>query len=143
MGTLEASRVAVGPRSSYGIEVYGTEGSATWDFEQMNELHVSGGLEAEHQGYTRVMAGPGMGDFGSFQPGAGTSMGYDDLKVVEARRFLEAVLGAAHDNSNIADALAAARVISAAERSAEQRQWQDVAPVEGTTAARRNSPHTT
>lgn len=140
VGTLEASRVAVGPRASYGIEVYGTEGSAFWDFERMNELHVSGGRGAEHQGYARVMAGPGMGDFGRFQPGAGTSMGYDDLKVVEAKKFLEAVAGRAQLNSNIRDALSAAQVVSAAERSAESRDWQASEPVAGTTAAVRTAP---
>lgn len=135
VGTLEASRVAVGPRASYGIEVYGTEGSAHWDFERMNELHLSGGLGAENQGYTRVMARAGMGDFGRFQPGAGTSMGYDDLKVIEAKKFLQAVLGREAINSNIQDALSAAQVVSAAERSAETRTWESSAPVDGTTSA--------
>lgn len=135
VGTLEASRVAVGPRASYGIEIYGTNGSAHWDFERMNELHISSGLGTAHQGYTRVMASPGMGDFGLFQPGAGTSMGYDDLKVIEAKKFLEAVAGRAALNSNIQDALSASQVISAAERSAAERRWESSAPVEGTTAA--------
>lgn len=135
VGTLEASRVAVGPRASYGIEIYGTNGSAHWDFERLNELHLSGSLGAAHQGYTRVMASPGMGDFSRFQPGAGTSMGYDDLKVVEAKKFLEAVAGRTAMNSNIQDALSAAQVISAAERSAADRRWETSAPVGGTTAA--------
>jgi predicted dehydrogenase len=137
VGTLEASRVAVGPRASYGIEVYGTEGSAHWDFERMNELHLSGGLGAENQGYTRIMARPGMGDFGRFQPGAGTSMGYDDLKVIEAKKFLQAVLGREALNSNIQDALSAAQVVTAAERSAESRGWEQSSPVAGTTASTR------
>lgn len=140
VGTLEASRVAVGPRASYGIEVYGTEGSARWDFEQLNELHISGGLGAEYPGYTRVMAHSGMGDFGRFQPGAGTSMGYDDLKVIEAKKFLQAVLGREQLNSNIQDALSAAQVITAAERSAEGRSWEVSAPISGTTASLRESP---
>lgn len=135
VGTLEASRVAVGPRASYGIEIYGTNGSAHWNFERLNELHVSSGLGAAHQGYTRVMASPGMGEFGRFQPGAGTSMGYDDLKVIEAKKFLETVVGRAAVNSNIQDALSAAQVVSAAERSAEDRQWAVSQPVTGTTAA--------
>ncbi|MGW9020509.1 Gfo/Idh/MocA family protein [Leucobacter chromiiresistens] len=135
VGALEASRVSVGPRASYGIEVYGTHGSAHWDFERMNELHLSGGLGAENQGYTRVMARPGMGDFARFQPGAGTSMGYDDLKVVEAKKFVQAVLGREALNANIQDALSAAQVVGAAERSAETRTWQPSTPVDGTTAA--------
>ncbi|MGO1538508.1 MAG: Gfo/Idh/MocA family protein [Leucobacter sp.] len=137
VGTLEASRVAVGPRASYGIEVYGTNGSARWDFEQLNELQLSQPLGAEQQGYTRVMAFPGMGDFGNFQPGSGTSMGYDDLKVTEAKKFVQSVLGREHANSNIQDALSSAQVISAAERSAEARTWQSSAPVAGTTSATR------
>lgn len=135
VGTLEASRVAVGPRASYGIEVYGTNGSAHWDFERLNELYVTTGTGDGLQGYTRVMAAPGMGDFGRFQPGAGTSMGYDDLKVIEAKKFLEAVAGRAADNSNIQDALSASQVVAAAERSAETRSWEQSAPVSGTTAA--------
>lgn len=135
VGTLEASRVSVGPRSSYGIEIYGTDGSAYWDFERMNELHISGGLGTENQGYTRVMAHSGMGDFGRFQPGSGTPMGYDDLKVVEAKKFVQSVLGRESLNSNIQDALSAAQVVTAAERSAETRRWEQSAPVAGTTAA--------
>lgn len=136
VGTLEASRVAVGPRASYNFEIYGTEGSLKWDFERMNELEVAIGRRGELLGYQRVMVAPGFGDFASFQPGAGTGMGYDDLKTVEARKFLEAYLGGPALNSNIHDAVASARVISAAEKSAETRSWVKVAPVSGTTAAK-------
>src|SRR6266516_5465094 len=40
VGTLEASRVSVGPQCSLGFEIYGTDGSAVWNFEQMNELRL-------------------------------------------------------------------------------------------------------
>ena len=33
-------------------------------------------------------ATPALGDYGQFQPGPGNSMGYDDLKVIEAKKFL-------------------------------------------------------
>ena len=113
VGTIEASRVAVGPRASYNFEIYGTEGSVKWDFERMNELEVAIGRKGEHVGYQRIMASPSFGDFGSFQPGAGTSMGYDDLKIVEARKFLEAYFGGPAKNSNIHDATSAGRVCDA------------------------------
>ncbi|MEN9687065.1 MAG: hypothetical protein RL381_77 [Actinomycetota bacterium] len=135
VGTIEASRVAVGPRASYNFEIYGTEGSIKWDFERMNEIDIAIGRKGDHLGYQRVMANPNMGDFGKFLPGAGTSMGYDDLKVIECRKFIENYLGIASTNSNIHDAVAAARVVSAIEKSAESGQWIDIAPVSGTTAA--------
>jgi predicted dehydrogenase len=135
IGTLEASRVSVGPRASYNFEIYGTEGSVKWDFERMNELQVAIGRKQQHLGYQRVMVGPGFGDFSQFQPGAGTGMGYDDLKVIEAKKFLEAFIGGKAINSNIHDAVAAARVVDAVEISNDSRQWVTIAPVAGTTAA--------
>lgn len=135
VGTIEASRVSVGPRASYNFEIYGTNGSVKWDFERMNEFEVAISLKGEHVGYQRVMANPSYGDFAKFQPGAGTGMGYDDLKIVEARKFLEAFFGGPAKNSNIHDAVAAARVVSAIEESAESKKWVSVKPASGTTAA--------
>lgn len=135
MGTLEASRVAVGPRASYCIEIYGTEGSVKWDFEKMNEIHLAIGRSGLHLGYQRVMVAPGFGDFSHFQPGAGTGMGYDDLKVIEAKKFLESFTGIANLNSNINDAVASARVVDAAEKSAESGAWVSLPVEPGTTAA--------
>lgn len=135
VGTLEASRAAVGPRASYNFEIYGTEGSVMWDFERMNELQVAIGRKDQHIGYKRVMVGPGFGEFGAFQPGAGTGMGYDDLKVIEAKKFLMAYLGLDNKNSNIHDAVMAARVNDAVEESVKTKQWIKIEQSAGTTAA--------
>ena len=80
------------------------------------------------------MAGPDFGDFSVFQPGAGTPMGYDDLKTIEAKKFLLAYLGQDSQHADIKDGLAANRVVSAAEASAESGRWERVEPVEGTSA---------
>ena len=135
VGTLEASRVAVGPRASYNFEIYGTEGSVMWDFERMNELQVAIGRKGPHLGYQRVMVAPGFGEFSAFQPGAGTGMGYDDLKVIEAKKFLLAFLGRDSKNSNIHDAVAAARVNDAVEESQVSGRWVAIKPSIKSTAA--------
>ena len=101
----------------------------------MNEIEIAIGRKGEHVGYQRVMASPAFGDFANFQPGAGTSMGYDDLKIVEARKFLEAYFGGPAKNSNIHDAVSAARVVSGIEESAESKKWVSIKGVTGTTAA--------
>jgi predicted dehydrogenase len=137
VGTLEASRVAVGPRASYNFEIYGTEGSVMWDFERMNELQVAIGRKGPHLGYQRVMVAPGFGEFGAFQPGAGTGMGYDDLKVVEAKKFLQAFLGRESKNSNIHDAVSAARVNDAVEESQVLKSWVPINFAAGSTSATR------
>ena len=127
VGTVESSRVAVGPDCGYGIEVFGTEGSASWEFERMNELVLSTGRGSPEAGYVRVNANAGFGDFARFQPGAGIGMGYDDLKTIEAKKFLAAVAGGPQENSTIADAVAAASFVAAVEASARSGRWEKLA----------------
>jgi predicted dehydrogenase len=63
-------------------------------------------------------------------------MGFDDLKTIEAKKFLLAVAGGPAENSNVHDALSAAATVTAAEVSAATGQWQKLEPVAGTTASR-------
>jgi predicted dehydrogenase len=129
VGTLEASRVIVGPQCGLGFEIYGTDGSATWNFEQMNDLRVCLGRGGPHFGYTTVLGNAHFGDYAQFQPGPGHSMGYDDLKVIEAKKFLVAVTGGERRNSTVDDAHHVAEVIAAAAASAERGTWQHVPAV--------------
>src|SRR5215211_949240 len=136
VGTLEASRTIVGPQCGLGFEIYGTDGSLAWNFEQMNELRVCLGRGGPHQGYTTVLGNPQLGDYGRFQPGPGIAMGYDDLKVIEAKKFLVAVTGGRRQTCSIEDAHAVAEVIAAADASAASGTWQAVPSVPGATFGR-------
>ncbi|MEU4000643.1 Gfo/Idh/MocA family oxidoreductase, partial [Streptomyces fungicidicus] len=104
-GVLEACRVSVGEQNNYGFEVHGTRGAVFWDFRRMNELGVSRGTAYQDQPVSTVYVGPGHGEFGAFQPGAANAMGYDDLKVVEAYRFLRSVAEGVPYGATPADAV--------------------------------------
>ena len=125
-GTIEVSRVAVGPQARYAFEVHGSRGAVAWDFERMNELSVFMPLETGDAGYSRVLMGPQHEPFSHFQPGPGLPMGYDDLKVVEAALFLESVVDGKQREPGVREALAAAKVIAAMERSAATGVWEAV-----------------
>lgn len=130
VATLESCRVSVGPRAEYVIEVYGTEGSIRWNFETMNHLDVClGRSQGPLQGYLRSMASPEYPDFARFQPSAGTSMGFDDLKVIEAARFISGVLDGNQYGPSVADGWAAAEVDDAVIASCADGQWHDVTAV--------------
>jgi predicted dehydrogenase len=133
VGTLEASRIIVGPECGLGFEIYGTEGSAAWNFERMNELKLCLGRGKANQGYTTVLGNAEQGDYAYFQPGPGVALGYDDLKVIEAKKFLVAASGGEQRNSTIDEALADAEVIAAATASAEDGAWHSVTRVPGAT----------
>lgn len=127
-GVLEACRVSVGEQNNYGFEVHGTRGAVFWDFRRMSELGVSRGTAYQDQPVSTVYVGPGDGEFGAFQPGAANAMGYDDLKVVEAHRFLRSVAEGAPHGATLADAVASARVLEAMTRSARSGTWEDAHP---------------
>ena len=92
VGTIESSRVAVGPEARYAFEANGTEGAVSWNFERMNELEVCLPLPSGDRGYSTVYMSPNHPDFAHFQPGPGLPMGYNDLKVIEAYLFLESIV---------------------------------------------------
>ncbi|WP_055719013.1 MULTISPECIES: Gfo/Idh/MocA family protein [Streptomyces] len=127
-GVLEACRVSVGEQNNYGFEIHGTQGAVLWDFRRMNELRVSVGTSYQDQPVSTVYVGPGDGEFAAFQPGAANAMGYDDLKVIEAYRFLRSVAEGTPYGTTLADAVRSATVLDAMARSAENRGWVDVEP---------------
>ncbi|QZZ31436.1 MULTISPECIES: Gfo/Idh/MocA family protein [unclassified Streptomyces] len=130
-GVLEACRVSVGEQNNYGFEIHGTKGAVLWDFRRMNELRVSVGTSYQDQPVSTVYVGPGDGEFAAFQPGAANAMGYDDLKVIEAYRFLRSVAEGTPYGTTLADAVRSATVLDAMARSAESRGWVDVEPDDG------------
>lgn len=129
IGTLESSRVANGPRAEYIVEIYGTEGSLRWNFEFLNDLWVCLAKDREFTGYKRVMAGPDFPNFLRFQPGAGTSMGFDDMKAVEAAQFVSSVIDGAQNAPSVGDGWAAAEVGDAMVRSVSSGAWETVRQV--------------
>jgi predicted dehydrogenase len=129
VGVMDSSRVAVGPHAEYALEIYGTLGSVRWDFQRFNELQIADSRE----GYRTVMAGPDFGDFSRFQPGQGTSMGFDDLKTIEAQLFLRSVVEGRQLAPSASDAWSAAEIVAAALRSQDARAWERVVAVEGPT----------
>ncbi|MCC8452139.1 Gfo/Idh/MocA family protein [Streptomyces rochei] len=122
-GVLEASRVSVGEQNNYGFEVHGTTGAVFWDFRRMNELGVSRGTAYQDQPVSTVHVGPAHGEFAAFQPGAANAMGYDDLKVVEAHRFLRSIAESTPHGATLPDAVHSAAVLEAMVRSAEHGTW--------------------
>jgi predicted dehydrogenase len=120
---LEASRVAVGEQNNYGFEVHGTAGALFWDFRRMGELGVAAGTDYQDEPVRTVFAGPQDGDYAAFQPGAGTAMSYDDLKVIEAYRFLRSVETGTPQGATLGDAIASAEALDAMSRSAETGAW--------------------
>lgn len=129
-GTLEVCRVVKGPRCENAFELNGTRGAIKWNFERLNELELflpDGG--EPHNGPVLIQAGPQHPFYAAFYPGPAQSMSYEDLKVIEAHQFLQAVATGVQGEAGFAEALAVAEVQEAMARSWDSGRWEDVAPL--------------
>lgn len=126
-GTLEACRVINGPQCQMAFEVNGTKGALSWDFERMNELNLYlPDKSHSHDGYVRIMSGPEHPFHAQFNPGPGVSLGYDDLKTIEAYQFLKSIREGQQSDPGFREALVVAEVQDAIQRSWETEAWEDV-----------------
>ena len=127
-GSFEACRIITGPQQDLKVEVNGTIGSLVWDFERMNELqvYVNPGREPLRQGYTRLFSNPDYPFHGHFNQGQGTGLGYEDLKIIEASRFVKSIHEGKQATPGVREATEVAAVHAAVERSWESLHWQEV-----------------
>ncbi len=125
-GTLEADRSIFGPQSSMAFELNGSKGAASWDHEKLNQLQLYLPEEQPIDGFIEVLAGDAFPHQGNIVPGGGNSLGYEDMKIIEALEFLRSV-GADRPHAPGFDAaLANASVADAMTRSWESGAWESV-----------------
>ena len=125
-GTLEADRSIFGPQSSMAFELNGSKGAAAWDHERLNQLRLYLPEEQPTDGFIEVLAGDALPNQGNIVPGGGNSLGYEDLKLIEALEFLRSVEAGRRHHPDFGDALANASVAAAMVRSWSSERWEDV-----------------
>ncbi|MDJ0925636.1 MAG: Gfo/Idh/MocA family oxidoreductase [Acidimicrobiia bacterium] len=125
-GTLEADRSIFGPQSQMAYELNGSRGAAYWDHEKLNQLSLYLPEEQPTDGFVEVLSGDAYKHHGNFVPGGGNSIGYEDLKTIEALEFITAVAEGRPNRPDFGDALAEASVAAAMVRSWESGKWEDV-----------------
>jgi predicted dehydrogenase len=123
-GTLEADRSIFGPQSSMAFELNGSRGAASWDHEKLNQLKLYLPEEQPTDGYIEVLAGDAFPHQGNIVPGGGNSLGYEDMKLIEALEFLRAAKEGRPFHPDFGDALAVASVLDAMIRSWTSDGWE-------------------
>ena len=125
-GTLEADRSIFGPQSSMAFELNGSKGAASWDHEKLNQLRLYLPDEQPTDGFIEVLAGDAYPNQANIVPGGGNSIGYEDMKLIEALEFLRSVEAGRRHRPDVGDALANASVAAAMVRSWSSEGWEDV-----------------
>lgn len=125
-GTLEVDRSIFGPQSAMAFELNGDRGAASWDHETLNQMELYLPEETPFDGFQRVLAGDWLPHHGNFVPGGGNSIGYEDLKSIEAVEFCTAVAEGRPYEPGFGAAVAVAEVLDAMIRSFDSGAWEPV-----------------
>ncbi|MFE4078715.1 Gfo/Idh/MocA family protein [Paenarthrobacter sp. YIM B13468] len=121
-GSVEASRVATGRKNSLQIEVYGTDGSLTFDLENLNELNfLDATVPVREQGFRRILVNePGHPYLEAWWP-QGHIIGWEHTFTHQIRDFLLAIQDGSQPSPSFEDGLQVQRVLAAVETSANNK----------------------
>ena len=122
LASVEASRAATGRKNSLRIEVYGSDGSLSFDLERLNELEFLDASEpAPEQGFRRILATePEHPYAGAWWP-QGHIIGWEHTFTHQVRDFLTAIATGKPPAPSFEDGLQVQRVLAAIEESASAK----------------------
>jgi predicted dehydrogenase len=130
VGTIEATRLALGRRNAFRWEINGSEGSLAFDLERMNELAVFRPGNDRARGFATVLVTePGHPFMEHWWP-PGHTVGWGDTFVHEADHLLRAIAAdapVAPYGATFEDGYRASEVADAIVRSSESGRREDVA----------------
>ena len=122
VGTIEATRLALGRRNAFQWEINGTKGSLAFDMERLNELQVFRADGDRARGFKTVLVSEADHPFWEHWWPPGHIIGWGDTFVHELHHFLAAIAGTtdvAPHGATFEDGYRAAEVCDAIVRSSE------------------------
>ncbi|MFH5070381.1 Gfo/Idh/MocA family protein [Enterobacter cloacae complex sp. 2024EL-00215] len=130
-GYVEASRIGTGRKLYLAYEIQGTKGSLLFDQERMNELYFyNASDDPAERGYKRILSAPEHPDYAAFYGLQGNPLGYNDLKIIEARRLIESVALGKRWVTDFNFGYRVDRVIDAVLMSIDENRWVNTGEIE-------------
>jgi len=129
LANLEATRFALGRKNHIAIEINGSKGSLSFDFEDMNRLKwFDNTRPADRQGFEDILVTQGGGVHpyvGNWWP-PGHIIGYEHTFVHTVADFVNACVDGKSIQPTFEDGMRNQRVLEAVEQSAKSREWVKV-----------------
>jgi len=127
VGVLEATRFALGRKNSIQVEVNGSKGSLSFDFEDMNRLKYYNNADpAAARGYRDIIVTESVHPYvGAWWP-PGHIIGYEHTFVHTFADFINAAASGKKVSPDFEDGLRNQEVLEAVERSEKSRRWEKI-----------------
>ena len=123
-GTIEANWVATGRKMQHDFEVYGSKGSLFLTQERLNELWFCDASDARGRGgMRRILAGPDQPPYGNFCIAPGHQLGFNDLKAIEIKGYLDAIAGRSPEPFGFRAGHRIQSMVETVHKSSDQQCW--------------------
>lgn len=126
-GLIALSRSAWGRKGRIAMQIFGAGGTILYDQERMNEFqlftHAGRGTE---QGFATVLTAPTHPPYDKFIPAPGHGLGFNELKIIEARELIARIAGEKAHVIDFEQGLAIERTVHAMAESFEAGGWVTV-----------------
>ena len=133
MFTMHTSWLGQGHKMNLGFELTGTKGAIRYDQEAMGEFYLYEMTDRKGtfsdtgtNGFKRVLVGPQHPPFGNFCPAPGHHVGFNEMKIIEAGAFVQAILEDDQAYPNFEDGLGFEKALQAIQDASEARAWVTV-----------------
>ncbi|MBI9046591.1 MAG: Gfo/Idh/MocA family oxidoreductase [Anaerolineaceae bacterium] len=124
LGSFLATRFATGRKNFLRVEIFGSEGSISFNLERMNELeYFSRSDESGVQGFRTIVATEGDHDYISAWWPPGHIIGWEHTFIHEVKDFIEAIANKSGVQADFYDGLRCQQVLDAVVSSSQSRQW--------------------
>jgi predicted dehydrogenase len=125
IGTIEASRFALGRKNYNSFEINGSKGSIIFNLERMNELELYI-EEGPHSGFRTVMVTDPAHPYMSAWWPAGHIIGYEHTFTHTVLDLLKGIAEQKSPTPNFVDGVQNQKVLDAIEKSASSMRWEKV-----------------
>jgi predicted dehydrogenase len=128
VGSMEATRNAVGRNNYLTFEVHGSDGSIVFNYERRDELQVCFAADpTDRRGFRTVYTGPAHPYGDGLWPIPALGIGYGETKIIEAYDLVRAIADGTSVRPDFGDGYQVALIADAITESAELDSWVPVA----------------
>lgn len=128
-GIVDFSRVAMGRKFKQAYEIYGTKGSITYDYDEVNRLRFySHGDREGRRGFREIDVGTENETFRAFLPLPNFALGYNESKIIEAFEVIRSITTNTLAWPTFETGYHICQIIDACMESSRTRSWVDIPP---------------
>lgn len=124
MGAVDFSRIAMGKKFQQTFEVFGTKGSLSYDYDEINRMKFYTHSDpVGRQGYRAIDVGPENPNYRAFLSIPSLGLGYNEQKMIEIAEVVRSVATGQPMWPTFDNGHHITRMVEACIQSSERREW--------------------